>query len=242
MVARNEQKMNEKLQEVKQSAVPAYQSEFQCKAVVADFAKMTTMEPYFELVEQVKDLDIAMVYLNAGVAHPGLFEQLEPSQIQDQITLSALHPAYLTKALLSQLTKRDTMSAIVVTSSTGSVSPVAGYLSYSASKSFSNYLGRGLFWELKGKVDVLSWCPGYISTKMTNNKAVDSFTCTNTTDAIHAMYPDLGKQGHTHGHWKHKNTARQFDWLPEKTFANIAIKDATKQFNRNQKNQVAPQQ
>jgi len=39
------------------------------------------MEPYFELVEQVKDLDIAMVYLNAGVAHAGLFDKLEPSQI-----------------------------------------------------------------------------------------------------------------------------------------------------------------
>mmetsp|Transcript_36181 Transcript_36181/g.49022 ORF Transcript_36181/g.49022 Transcript_36181/m.49022 type:complete len:154 (+) Transcript_36181:546-1007(+) len=152
------------------------------------------------------------------------------------VTLSALHPAYLTKALLSHLTKRDTKSAIVVTSSTGSVSPVAGYLSYSASKSFANYLGRGLHWELKDKVDVLSWCPGYISTKMTGHKAVDTFRCTNTTDAINAMYPDLGKQSHTHGHWKHKLTGRQFGWLPEKTFANIAIKDATKQFERNQKN------
>lgn len=130
-----------------------------------------------------------------------------------------------------------------MTSSTGSVSPVAGYISYSASKSFSSYIARGLHWELKDKVDVLSWCPGYISTKMTGHKTVDKFTCTNTTDAITAMYPDLGKQSHTHGHWKHKNTARQFGWLSEKTFAKIAIKDAKKNFAKDQKiNQVVPEE
>eukprot|EP00352_Strombidinopsis_acuminata_P003231 CAMPEP_0176403118 /NCGR_PEP_ID=MMETSP0126-20121128/49835_1 /TAXON_ID=141414 ORGANISM="Strombidinopsis acuminatum, Strain SPMC142" /NCGR_SAMPLE_ID=MMETSP0126 /ASSEMBLY_ACC=CAM_ASM_000229 /LENGTH=39 /DNA_ID= /DNA_START= /DNA_END= /DNA_ORIENTATION= len=32
---------------------------------------MTTQEPYNAIAEQMKDLDIAMVYLNAGVVHIG---------------------------------------------------------------------------------------------------------------------------------------------------------------------------
>jgi len=73
------------------------------------------------------------------------------------------------------------MSAIVVTSSGASVQPLPGGLSYSASKVFAVYFAKALHWELKGRVDVLAWKPGYVSTKMTNQKKVDMLTTTDTT-------------------------------------------------------------
>lgn len=110
-----------------------------------------------------------MVYLNAGCVHQGFLEHVEPHQIQDVITLSALQPVYLTKALINQLLSRNTMSAIVITSSGASVQPMPGIMSYCASKVFSVYFGRALYWELKDRVDVLAWSPGSISTKMIDN-------------------------------------------------------------------------
>lgn len=74
MVARNEKKMKEKLQEVVQAVPESDRAAFQCKSVVADFGTMTTIDQYFKLAEQFKDLDVAMVYLNAGYCMCGPLE------------------------------------------------------------------------------------------------------------------------------------------------------------------------
>lgn len=68
MVARNEEKMKEKLEWLK---TQVHESAFQCMYVVADFGQMTTIEPYKEIAVKMQDLDIAMIYLNAGYAHMG---------------------------------------------------------------------------------------------------------------------------------------------------------------------------
>lgn len=133
MVARNEKKMQEKLEEVK---AVVNNSDFQCMYIVADFSTMTTIEPYHEIASQVKDLDIAMVYLNAGVFHLGPLNRISDKDCQDSVTLSTLHPIYLTKALLKQLLAREQKSAIVVSSSGFGEFPTPGMISYSASKVF----------------------------------------------------------------------------------------------------------
>jgi len=73
------------------------------------------------------------------------------------VTLNALHPIYLTKALLKQILERNARTAIVVTSSGLGSAPIPGILAYSCSKSFSSYLAEGLSMELKDKCDVLSF-------------------------------------------------------------------------------------
>lgn len=77
MVARNEKKMQEKLEEVKACV---NDSNFECKYVIADFGNMTTIEPYHELAAQMADLDIAMLYLNAGYAHTGSLHLISDKQ------------------------------------------------------------------------------------------------------------------------------------------------------------------
>ena len=64
MVARNQSKMDEKVAEIK-NMYPAVKY----KTIVADFSKMYTIKEYkTAIADKVKELDIAMVFLNAGVA------------------------------------------------------------------------------------------------------------------------------------------------------------------------------
>eukprot|EP00351_Strombidinopsis_sp_SopsisLIS2011_P006094 CAMPEP_0116875968 /NCGR_PEP_ID=MMETSP0463-20121206/8048_1 /TAXON_ID=181622 /ORGANISM="Strombidinopsis sp, Strain SopsisLIS2011" /LENGTH=125 /DNA_ID=CAMNT_0004522379 /DNA_START=378 /DNA_END=755 /DNA_ORIENTATION=- len=125
---------------------------------------MTTYEPYAKIAEEIKDLDIAMLYLNAGVQGYGPLEIMEPKEIQDIVTVNALHPIYLAKALLSQIKSRKARSAIVLTSSGTCVRPISGLIPYTSSKIFASYFTRALHWELKDCADVLAWEPGVTST------------------------------------------------------------------------------
>jgi len=53
------------------------------RAVVFDFADLCTIDDYRKLIaDKVKDLDIAMLFLNAGHGRPGAFLELEANEIQ----------------------------------------------------------------------------------------------------------------------------------------------------------------
>ena len=43
------------------------------RCVVADFGKLCKYSDYIKVTEQIKDIDIAMVFINAGVLHYGKF-------------------------------------------------------------------------------------------------------------------------------------------------------------------------
>ena len=71
------------------------------------------------------------------------------------------------KALLDGMMSRKQRSAIIVTSSIAAqcVFPCLTY--YSATKVFVSRISRCLNLELKDKIDVMTWEPGYVKTKMT---------------------------------------------------------------------------
>ena len=92
---------------------------------------------------------------------------------------------------------RGKLSAIVVTSSVLGTSPVAGLLSYCSTKTFVDFLARGLSYELEGKVDCLSWRAGYVSTNMIK-KPVGGLVV-DTETAVKGMFRDLGKERMTRG-------------------------------------------
>ena len=89
------------------------------------------------------------------------------------------------------------MSAIVVTSSVLGTKPVAGLVSYCSTKSFVDFLARGLSYELEGQVDCLSWRAGYVSTNMIKKPA--GGLVVNTETAVKGMLRDLGKERMTRG-------------------------------------------
>ena len=48
----------------------------------------------------MKDIDIAMLFLNAGVLSVAPFKDQPEQDIEAEITVNVMHPVYLCKALL----------------------------------------------------------------------------------------------------------------------------------------------
>ena len=69
MIARNQQKLNEA-----SAKVTARFPRVKVVTISADLSKMHSIQEYKEkIVHKLKDLDIAMLFLNAGVAQMGKF-------------------------------------------------------------------------------------------------------------------------------------------------------------------------
>lgn len=67
IIARNQAKMDEKIAEVRKKY-----PQIKYMTIVGDFAKMKTMKDYREqIANKLKDIDIAMLFLNAGVGQMG---------------------------------------------------------------------------------------------------------------------------------------------------------------------------
>lgn len=64
------------------------------------------------------------------------------------------------------MVKRESRSAIVVTSSGLGAAPLAGNVCYSSSKAFSTWFAQALHFEAKEKIDVLAWECGEVSTNL----------------------------------------------------------------------------
>jgi short-subunit dehydrogenase len=131
----------------------------------------------------------------------GPFKDLTPLEIEQTVTVNALHPIYLTKALLDRMLAREKRSGIIVMSSGLGSAPIPGVLTYSMSKSFSSYLAEGLNIELKHKIDCLSYQCGEVSTKLIGSKRGMSVVSTQT--ATKGGLRDLGTKALTYGCFIH---------------------------------------
>jgi len=96
IVGRNEGKIKEKLDEI-QEKHPTIKT----RAIVFDFAALTKIEEYKELIgDALKDVDIAMLYLNAGLAQIGAFTDITDMDVHRQVSVNAVQPIYCTKVLI----------------------------------------------------------------------------------------------------------------------------------------------
>ena len=76
MVARNEEKMKSKAQEI-QNAIP-YRKNIKFVFITADLMKMDSCEKFRTLLEErIKDLDIGVVIANAGAVYGGCYHWLD---------------------------------------------------------------------------------------------------------------------------------------------------------------------
>ena len=68
---------------------------------------MSTMESYNKLVkDELSELDIGILCLNAGKVSIGPLDLLSDKQVESTLTLNALHVVYLAKALIKQQLNR----------------------------------------------------------------------------------------------------------------------------------------
>ena len=95
--------------------------------------------------------------MNAGVATLGPISMWTDQEVEDMVNVNVGHVTYLLKAMLPYFLERKQRSAIVITSSTSAILSVPGQALYCASKVFEDYLGRGLHYEYKDRLDIMSY-------------------------------------------------------------------------------------
>ena len=101
--------------------------------------------------------------------------------------------------------------------------PTAGILDYSCTKTFVDFLGRGLSFELEGKVDCMSWRAGYVSTNMVKREAKGWVISPEV--AVKGMLRDLGKERMTRGVFVHDLCmGLLFNYLPWRWLCRFVFK------------------
>ena len=88
-----------KLEAVKKRALEA-NSNIRIKVIVADFSGNSNIDFYRALVSKIREIDMSLLILNAGVLYGGLLENAKPKDMQATIDVNVYHPAALLTSLL----------------------------------------------------------------------------------------------------------------------------------------------
>ena len=91
----------------------------------------------------------------------------------------------------------------MVTSSNLALNPVPGLALYSSTKVYESFLAEALNYELRDKIDVLSYQPARIDTKIVPRSQLD-FTTISIERAAESCFRDLGCTPMTHGAFRHE--------------------------------------
>ena len=99
-------------------------------------------------------------------------------------------------------------------SSIASHRPISGSTAYCAAKTFSSYIAEGLFHELKGKVDVISYQPAGVATKMSGETKANAITVS-AEGAASDCFRDLGMRKATVGAFRHEMMDLVMNYFPD---------------------------
>jgi short-subunit dehydrogenase len=92
---------------------------------------------YFETIKRnVKDLDIALLVVNAGCMSTGRFDKITSINLQQMLDANVYHFAAMLKKFIPNLLARSNKSGVIITSSVASLTPLANNSTYHASKKF----------------------------------------------------------------------------------------------------------
>jgi len=124
--------------------------------------------------------------------------------------------------MLPQLLNRKTRSGIVITSSSASVLPLPAMALYSATKVYEKYLAEALNFELKEKVDVISYEPGMVCSNMTK-EIEENFRTITAKRAAEVCFRDLGISPSTHGAFRHDREIFMLNVFPKSWFYKMMV-------------------
>ena len=109
---------------------------------------------------------------------------------------------------------REKRSAIVVTSSGLGIRPVAGIAAYSASKAYASSFAQALSYETEGKIDVVDWACGEVSTKLMPAAHRHNPRAISTEAAVKGLLRSIGHDRVTSGARKHETANWMFSSAP----------------------------
>lgn len=175
LVARNPQKLKNVENELKEIC-----ADVETRIIQVDFSAQENMNPdfYHKLTNQVDDLDISLVFANAGCFSIGNFSVIHTLYLQKMLDVNIYHFTMMHKVFLPWLINKRSLlglkSCMVGTSSVSEVIPMIGFgVTYTASKVMSSYLGRAINWEIKSSkhsnlIDTQVIFPGGTDTNILN--------------------------------------------------------------------------
>ncbi|KAL4473214.1 hypothetical protein ABPG72_015595 [Tetrahymena utriculariae] len=172
--------------------------------VEVDFQKILNPGTIEAAIEKVKNLDISILVNNVGmyINNPA-FELQTNTEIHNIISMNIGAQALLTRGLIAQISSRKQKGAIINLSSITSLTPLAGFILYGASKLFNDYFSRALEEEYKGKLDVISVKPGWVATPMTDGMKKKQLEIT-PQQCVSSVLRQLGRVSVTAGHFQHE--------------------------------------
>jgi short-subunit dehydrogenase len=127
------------------------------RIVVADLEQPGGAE---QVVEAVRDIDLAVFINNAGFGYSGRFDKQDLRRLRAMVEVNCVAPVVLAGHLLPRLRQRG-RGAMIISGSIAGRQPLPFHALYSATKVFDLHVGEALWAELRGTgVDVLVLEPG----------------------------------------------------------------------------------
>jgi len=150
---------------------------------IFNLANLQTIEDYQEVLDVVKDKDVSIVINNAGFLSLMQLDEVPASQVINMFKVhcmaTALFSRLMYKKLVSRTIDSNNKSAIINMASVCSYSPSDKTVIYNCVKAFNSFFSKGLNMEAHQNLDVLTACPGYVSTAFLNErKALDTIDTT----------------------------------------------------------------
>jgi len=185
----------------------------QTRIIVSDFTKAHEEDFAEKIYAEVNDLDLSILINNAGLFIRKPYTHASIEEIRNLIIMNTLGQALVTRALLPRLAARTQRSAIINLSSCSGILPMPHQQVYGASKSFVDFLSRGLSYEYTN-IDILSVQPGLTETKLAEGRDKD-WTLAKPEQVVNGALRSLGNTDQTGGYWKHSWKAWYMRNLPE---------------------------
>ena len=162
-------------------------------AVPGDVSKEADVQRLIDrTVESFGRIDV--LCNNAGVAHLGVVDELEPAKWDEVIAVNVRGPFLCSRAALPHM-KRQNYGRIVDVSSGAAVNCSSGHAAYSASKAAMNALSRTLANEMiQYNILVNAMSPGFLKTDM-NPEGTRPPSDAVPTAVFLASLPDGGPNG-----------------------------------------------
>ncbi len=130
--------------------------------VAADLSDEAEMA---RLVEATAELEVGMLFNNAGFGDAGRFETRDPERLAQMVKLNCLAPVVLSRAYVPAMLARGRGALVMVSSGFGLL-PAPYEATYAATKAFDLWLGEGLWGEYRGRgIDVITVCPAATETE-----------------------------------------------------------------------------
>ena len=84
-----------------------FNKNLETKCIITDFSKIRSIVEYENiLLDEIKDMDIGILIINAGAAEINYFSELKNIEVEEMVNLNALQCVYLSKIFVKIFKER----------------------------------------------------------------------------------------------------------------------------------------